>query len=1031
MSDMNMSDTLTSTTKTPLSIAEVRERLEQKQGKAYWRSLDEVADTPEFREFLHKEFPRQAAPLEGSIDRRDFMKLLGASLALAGLSSCALPPVREKVVPYVRAPEEIIPGKPLFFATALTHGGYAKGALVESNMGRPTKVEGNVDHPASLGATDVFMQASILTMYDPDRSQGVLFNGDGGVWDDFVTQMGTTLGGLGSGAGLRILTENVTSPTMASQMDALLTRFPEAQWHQYDPTHSDTVREGAVMAFGEDARALYRLGNADVILSLGANFLGDGPGMLRYTRDYSKRRRVLTAEDTMNRLYVAESTPSITGAVADHRLSLKPSELESLARALAQQLGVSVSGSLPPDTVPSAWLQAVLADLQENAGRSIVIAGDEQPSIVHALAHAMNAALGNVGETVVYIDPPELVSTDQSASLRALTDAMAAGEVELLVIIGGNPVYTAPVEVDFAGALARVPESVHLSLYPDETSVRTTWHLPQTHELETWSDARALDGTTTIMQPLIAPFYGGHSVHELLAVLNGTPAASYDVVRGYWQNQVSAAGGNFDDFWRTTLYKGVVEGSATPAKQVTVNGDFSGAAPSDGASGNGAAEGLEILFRPDPCVYGGQYANNGWLQELPKPITALTWDNAALLSPRTAERYGLNTNDVVNLSYAGQNIPAPVWVLPGQAEDTVTVHLGYGRENAGRIGNGTGFDAYRIRPLAAPWSGAGLELAPTGETYKLVTTQTHHTIEGDREIVRHGTLAEFKEHPEHPEFAHPVEHHESDLYPDYVYETYAWGMVIDMNVCTGCNACVVACQSENNIPIVGKEQVAVGREMHWIRVDSYYAGSLDDPEFYFQPLPCMHCEKAPCEPVCPVGATVHDHEGLNVMVYNRCVGTRYCSNNCPYKVRRFNFLQYAELEENSLTMAQNPNVTVRSRGVMEKCTYCVQRIKRAEIQADIEERGLVDGEIVTACQAACPAEAIVFGDINDQTTAVVHAKASPLNYALLEELNTVPRTSYITKLTNPNPSLAGAGTHNEAHNPVNPTFMEGRDGRSA
>ena len=997
-----MSETVKDTTRTPLNIAEVRERLRQKQGKAYWRSLDEIADTHEFREFLHKEFPRQAAPLEGSIDRRDFIKLLGASLALAGLSSCALPPTREEIVPYVRAPEEIIPGKPLFFATALTHGGYARGALVESNMGRPTKVEGNVDHPISLGATDVYMQASVLTLYDPDRAQGVLLGGAEGVWDDFVARMGETLGGLGTGAGLRILTENVTSPTMAAQMDALLSRFPEARWHQYDPVHSDYVREGAVMAFGEDARALYRLGNADVILSLDANFLGEGPGMLRYTRDFARARRVLTAEDSMNRLYVAESTPSITGATADHRLPLRPSEIEALARALAQQLGVSVSGSLPPEGVPSAWLQAVLSDLQETAGRSLVIAGDEQPPIVHALAHAMNAALGNVGETVIYIDPPELLSVDQSASLRDLTQAMAAGEVEMLVVIGGNPVYTAPADVGFAAALERVPESVHLSLYPDETSLLCTWHLPQTHELETWSDARAVDGTASIMQPLIAPFYGGHSVHELLAVLNGEPATSYDVVRNYWQEQVAAAGGDFDDFWRTTLYRGVVEGSATSPKQVTANTDFSDAAV-PAAAQEGA---LEVLFRPDPSVHGGQYANNGWLQELPKPFTALTWDNAAIISPRTAELYGLSIGDVVLLSYGEHSVPAPVWILPGQAEGTVTAHLGYGRENAGRIGNGTGFNAYRVRTLDAPWSGAGLELAPTGEDYTLASTQVHHTLEGDRAIVRPGTLAEFKAHPEHPEFVHPVEHHESDLYPDYVYETYAWGMVIDMNVCTGCNACVVACQAENNIPIVGKDQVAVGREMHWIRVDSYYAGELDDPEYYFQPMLCQHCEKAPCEPVCPVGATIHDHEGLNVMVYNRCVGTRYCSNNCPYKVRRFNFLQYAELEENALTMVQNPNVTVRSRGVMEKCTYCTQRIKRGQIQADIEERGLVDGEIVTACQAACPAEAIVFGDINDQTTAVVHAKASPLNYSVLEELNTVPRTSYITPLKNPHPALA-------------------------
>ncbi len=983
-----------------IDIADIRKRLSESQGKAYWRSLDELAETEEFQEFLHQEFPRQAAPLQSSLNRRDFMKLLGASLALAGLAACAAP-VREseKIVPYVRAPEEVVPGKPLFYASAITSGGYASGVLVESHMGRPTKIEGNPDHPASLGATDSMMQASVLTLYDPDRSQNVSQEGNMSTWEDATAALSAALAGLEDGEGLHILSGTITSPTLTSQLNQVLGKYPEARWHQYDPSHSDNVLTGAELAFGEAVQTRYELSEAEVILSLGADFLGSGPGKLRYTREYSRRRRVYDEEHAeMNRLYLVESTPSITGSVADHRLPLRDAEIEALARALAEEFGIEAQASGRPEAVSAEWFEALLEDLQEARGKSLVIAGAEQSPAVHVLAHAINEALGNVGQTVIYSEPVAANPVNQLASLTTLVNDMNADKVNTLVMIGGNPVYNAPADLNFAAALNKVPLSVHLSMYQDETSAVSTWHIPQTHELETWSDARAFDGTATIMQPLIAPFYGGKSAHELLAaVLGETETNSYDVIRAFWREQ---AEGDFDAFWRNTVYRGVVEGTELKTKEVSLTAEI----PAPSATANGEA--LEVVFRPDPSIGSGEYANNGWLQELPKPFTKLTWDNAALVGPATAERLNLRQDDVVELSLDGRSVEAPVFILPGQADNVVTLHLGYGRSNAGNVGTGAGFNAYALRNSENPWSATELSLSKTGERYKLSSTQIHFSMDG-RNLVRSGTLAEYEENPE---FVEEMEHIvESDLYTDWEYNSYAWGMVIDQTVCTGCNACVTACQAENNIPIVGKDEVAIGREMHWIRVDSYYRGDLDNPELLHQPLPCMQCEKAPCEPVCPVGATMHDTEGLNVMVYNRCVGTRYCSNNCPYKVRRFNYLQYAELEENAFAMQKNPDVTVRSRGVMEKCTYCTQRINTARIQAELEHRSIQDGEVVTACQAACPAEAIVFGDINDPGSKVTAYKASPLNYGLLTELNTFPRTTYLAKLRNPNPALLAAG----------------------
>ncbi len=985
----------------PRDFSRLREKLSGQEGPAYWRSLGELTETDEFRDFLQKEFPRQAAPLENGIERRDFLKLLGASMALAGLAACARPPLpHEKIVPYVRAPEEITPGKPLFYATAVTYGGYAEGVLAESHQGRPTKLEGNPDHPASRGATGAVTQAEVLSVYDPDRSGAILESGEERLWEDFTEALSQTVAALPQGQGLAILTESVTSPTLGAQLQQVLGDLPQAAWYQWDPLHPDNEVAGARLAFGSDVRPVYDLTQADVIVSLGADFLDRGPGRLAYARDFSRRRRILRAQDSMNRLYQLESSPTPTGVVADHRIALKPSAVAAAAAAIAAELGVDGPDAEVPDGLSAEMLAAMVNDLQETQGAALVLAGPEQPPVVHALAAAINQALGSVGTTVNYVANPDVRPAVHGEEIASLTAAMRAGEVAALLVLGGNPVYSAPTDLGFAEALAEVPFSAHLGLYRDETAAACTWHVPQAHFLETWGDARAFDGTATIQQPLILPFYGGKSPHEVLAVLQGQPdAAAYDIVRGYWQGRVS---GDFDDFWRESVFRGVVAGTAEAAVDVSASG-VSEALP--------AAADVELSLYLDQGLMDGRFANNGWLQELPRPISKITWDNAALVSPRLAESLGVDSGDVVTLTVGSRSVDAPVFVQPGQADGTVSLALGFGRTAAGAVGNGVGVNAYAVRTSTEPWS-APVQVARAGRRHKVVTTQDHHALEGTgeaRHIVRAGTVAQFREEPEHPHFAHPLAHHEEDLYPDFTYEGYKWGMVIDQTVCTGCSACVVACQAENNVPIVGKEQVAVGREMHWLRVDSYYGGSLDDPQLYAQPMPCQQCEKAPCEPVCPVGATVHDSEGLNVMVYNRCVGTRYCSNNCPYKVRRFNYLQYAELDTAAtpLTLANNPDVTVRSRGVMEKCTYCTQRISKARIEAANEDRRIRDMEVVTACQAACPTEAIVFGDLNLEGSEVNRLKASPLNHTLLEELQTFPRTSYLAKVTNPSPNLEG------------------------
>jgi molybdopterin-containing oxidoreductase family iron-sulfur binding subunit len=987
----------------------LRARLAGRRGRVFWRSLEELAEDPAFLRFLTSEFP---TPAPEAVDRRTFLKLMGASLALAGLSSACTRQPTERIFPYTRAPEEIVPGRPLFYATAMAFGGFAYGVLVESHMGRPTKIEGNPQHPASLGATDVFAQAAILTLYDPDRSQVVVHRGGIQTWAAFwgALVLERERWQATRGAGLRILTETVTSPTLADQLREVLARFPEARWHLYEPVSRDHQKAGARLAFGRVVQAHYRLRAARVVLSLEADFLAWGPNHLRHAREFIARRRAETEPAAWNRLYVFESTPSLTGAMADHRFPVRACTIELIARALARRLGLDVP---EPDStalgVDPRVVEAIARDLDRHRGESVILVGETQPPVVHALGHALNHLLGNVGRTVVYTEPVEAEPREHVASLRELAEDLEAGRVDALFILGANPVYTAPADLHVAERMNRVRLRVHMGLYADETAALCHWHLPESHFLEAWSDGRAPDGTVTLMQPLIAPLYETRSAHEVLAALLGqAERPGYEIVRDYWRRQFEAGrlagSADFETFWRMALHEGMIPGTELPPISVSVRWEEIRAEVAKRPPR--APEGIEIVFRPDPTVWDGRFANNGWLQELPKPLTKLTWENAALIAPAMAERLGLKNGDVIELRARDRRMLAPVWILPGQAAETVAVHLGYGRWRAGRVGSHLGVNAYRMRTSAAPWFEVGIEIRRTDRHQELVSTQDHHSMEG-RHLVRVATLAQYRENPR---FAQEVGHDpppDLTLYPEHRYDGYSWGMVIDLNACIGCNACVIACQAENNIPVVGKREVKIGREMHWIRIDRYFEGrDLENPAIYHQPVLCMHCDHAPCEVVCPTGATVHSREGLNQMTYNRCVGTRYCSNNCPYKVRRFNFRLYADWTTETMKMQRNPDVTVRSRGVMEKCTYCVQRINAARIEAKTQERTIRDGEVLTACQQACPTEAIAFGNLNDPESRVARWKAHALNYGILTELNTRPRTTYLARLRNPNPEVA-------------------------
>lgn len=1056
-----------------LSAAEVREERRRQAGQ--WASLDELDNDGQVRAIITREFPDLADRWDGDpVGRRRFLEIMGASLALAGVAGTAgcsrQPP--EKIVPYVKPPAGRTPGESQYFATSMPLAGASLGLLVKSFDGRPIKIEGNPEHPDSLGATDTFAQAALLGLYDPDRSQIVLGAGAVSTWQSFQQALDAALkieDGRG-GAGLRILTGAIDSPTLLGQLAAILARYPQASWCQYEPGGNDAAYEASTVTYqGVDGfQTYYRLAEANVIVALDADFLHSGPGAVRYARDFAERRRAYS-DRPLNRLYAIESTLTGTGAMADHRLALRPSRMPALVAALAHAVGVDLgatgaeaAGKL--DKVETQWVGALAADLLANRGKSAIIAGREQPVAVQQLANAINAQLGNVGATIRHFELPARGGF-QLLSLKKLALELSTGQVGLLLILGGNPAYNAPANLEFAKLIEKAAFSAHLSLYEDETSALCDWHLPAAHFLESWGDGRAVDGTLTTRQPLIAPLYEGRTEYELLsAVMRQPQRSNLDIVKQAWRERFQ--GSDFESYWSKAIHDGLVAGSA-PAPYSPPPGDRSklgmvdffqdavrAKAETDAKSSGSAM--IELCLRLDPTIYDGRFANNGWLQELPKPVTKLTWDNAVLLSPATAKQLGVVNEQVVELEQIDRKIRGPVWILPGQADGCATVHLGYGRRAGGKVAKGAGFDAYplwtSIEP-GSPWTVFGVTIRPTADRVTLACTQTHSRMEG-RHLARSAPLAEYQrdpafakqfshgvtggpqrgaedhghphDEPAHDQSAHADDHAHADehehahdgaashahagadesLFPNWKYSGHAWGMSIDLGSCTGCNACVVACQAENNIPVVGKEQVLNGREMQWLRIDRYWEGPEESPDStHFQPVACMHCEQAPCELVCPVAATVHSAEGLNDMVYNRCVGTRYCSNNCPYKVRRFNFLQFADETTPSLRLLNNPEVTVRSRGVMEKCTYCVQRIDNARIKETVDGRPLADGSLVTACQQACPARAIVFGDLNDPNSEVSLRKALPLDYGILTELNTRPRTSYLAQVRNPNPAL--------------------------
>ena len=1002
-----------------LDLATVQQKLAAAHGPEYWRSLDELAGTEEFQELLQREFPRQASEWIGDdVSRRNFLKLMSASLALAGMSGCTRMPT-QTIVPYVQQPESMVLGRPLYYATAFTLGADVIPVLARSNDGRPTKIEGNPEHPVGRGRTDLFAQASILDLYDPDRSQTNFYQGEVRAWPSFLAAMQAPLVSqkANGGAGMRLVTRTVNSPTLAAQIRSLQQKYPLMKWVQWDPVNRSAAYAGAQLAFGEPVETRYQFANADIILTLDADFLYSGfPGFTMYSMDWANRRDPSQQANPsgLNRMYAIESTPTTTGFKADHRIAVKPSEVEQYARALASRLGVGGGANV---SGPNAkWLDAAAKDLQSHRGRAVVVPGENQPPAVHALAHAINEALGAVGSTVVYTEPLIPNTADSSAALKELIGDINASKVDLLIFLDGNPVYECPVDSDFAEVIKKVPLKVHWGLHNDETGSLCDWHITGTHYLEQWSDARTVTGLVSIVQPLIAPLYGGHSMHELLAVLNGQPDVSgHDLVHTFWQSQYKG-GGDFEAFWRKSIHDGFIAGTELQTKSVKAKG--ANFPPTQ----MNQSQGMEMVVRRDPSIYDGRFANIGWLQELPKPLTKLVWDNAIYVSVNTAQKMGFPADQnaaVAEIEYRGRKIEGPVWVQPGHPDDTITITLGYGRLNAGAAGNGHGFNAYTMWYSDEPFYSRGVKLTNTGKRYKVSSTQGTQDMNG-RGMIRATDLEEYKKNPEFAKeqgeaLGEEAPNTQDTLYPGYQYPAvgengnpaYKWGMSIDLNRCTGCNACIVACVAENNTPVVGKDQCLRGRHMHWIRVDGYYKGSPSNPRMYYEPIPCMQCENAPCELVCPVGATVHSTEGLNDMVYNRCVGTRYCSNNCPYKVRRFNFLLFQDWDTPQLKLVRNPEVSVRSRGVMEKCTYCVQRITNARIHAEEDNnRRVRDGEVLTACQQSCPTNAIIFGDINDTASLVAKVKQDPRTYGVLEDLNTRPRTTHMAAVFNPNPEIA-------------------------
>ena len=1013
----------------------------------YWRSVVEQAGGFEVAA-ENDEFPDRELPSESS--RREFFKFAGASLTLAGLTGCLdLKQPEETIVPYVEPPEQLVPGRPLYFSTSFERAGRGLGLIAESHEGRPTKIEGNPDHPSSGGATDIFAQAELLGLYDPDRSRTVIDRTTpGGV--SSLSAFRDAIAGYArqarqrQGAGLHVLSGAVASPTLGRLLHQLSEELPQSAWHVWEPTATFAEEFGSQLAFKKAVRPVYRFDRTTTILVIDADVLGSSDFPPCYARQIMDGRR-LTDRDrvfsSMSQLFAIECTPTLTGAKADHRLTVPADAAIAAAFGLARRLGVKITPptSLAPEPSPK-WLDRVARHLAAAGGdqQAVVVAGPHQPPVVHAITQLLNFQLNAVGHAVVYVEPPLTVppdllnEPDQTQGLRKLAAAMRSGTVETLLIVGGDPVYTAPAEFELARLLSRVPYSIHLGAYDDATSENCRWHVPQSHFLESWGDTRGHDGTASIIQPLIRPLFDSLTAIEVVGAILGDSQTGHELVRQTWSERLR---GDFDRKWHDLLRAGVVPQSSSPPLDVSVTDRLdeqlqtaAAAAmraapvflPADGQRSASqqnevGSRTFDVIFRPDPTIGDGCYANNAWLQELPKPLHKLTWGTAALISPHDAAEMHLSDGSIIAIRHGHSTVELPVLQVPGHPQGSLTLSLGHGRRTGQVAAAAVGPDVGPLRNAQALWWAREVTVRPTGQLVPLATTQTHFRMEG-ADLVRNGTLQELQvavrqPSSDAPSFVHPHGHaSDKSLYPPWKYDGHAWAMSIDLTACTGCSACVIACQAENNIPVVGREEVLRHREMHWIRIDTYYEGSVDHPRRTLQqPVPCMHCENAPCEPVCPVAATVHSGTGLNQMVYNRCIGTRYCSNNCPYKVRRFNFLAYAETfhRDPLLELLPNPDVTVRSRGVMEKCTYCVQRIQKAVIETKRHRQSLTDGEIVTACQQVCPTQAIVFGDKNDPNSEVARLKKSYLNYGLLENLNTQPRTTYLAGVFNADEHMPG------------------------
>jgi molybdopterin-containing oxidoreductase family iron-sulfur binding subunit len=936
------------------------------------------------------------------------LQLLGASAALASAAGCSRGPT-EFIVPYVKQPPDVTPSVPRLYATTMCLGGYGVGMVVESHEGRPTKAEGNAAHPASGGALGPLEQASILELYDPARAREITREGAPSTWSDFAAAVAAK---PPAGRRTHVLLEPTSAPHVVDLVQRVRARG-DVVVHFDAPLERANVWNGAKLAFGRTLEPRWDFSRADVVVALDADFLGAATTPLPWMRAWAERRRLSGPADTMSRLYAVEARLSVTGMAADERLRVQARQVGGIAADLLAQL-VGLSGeAAAPDARASArarmpgphaaWTRVVARDLRAHGGASLVLAGDGQPPEVHALAHAMNELLGNVGVTVTYGSSPVFEAGEDSHGLGALLRALDAGSVGTLLIAGGDPAYTAPVDFDLARRMRRASATAFVGPRDNHTAGICTWFAPEAHFLEAWGDARAFDGTPSIVQPLLSPSVegrvAGRTVAQLLAALLGNAeSSSRDLVESFWRSQAPA--GDFDTFWQGALVRGVLTGGPTAA--VDVRTDWSAIARSLAAPWPPPAP-LEIVYFADSKVYDGRFGDSACLQELADPVTKLTWDNAALVSPATAARIGIANEDVARIDVRGRTLRAPVLISPSMADDVVAIAVGYGQTVRDRVSFGVGANAYRLRDSRALWVDDAV-LSKSGGSWKLALTQEHWSMEGRPIVLRH-TVEEYRRSPD---FARPMNEPATSLYQLMPTAARQWGMTVDLNACTGCSACVVACMAENNIPVVGKGGVRLSREMHWLRIDRYFVGDPSDAATVVQPMLCQHCEKAPCEYVCPVNATVHSDDGLNEMVYNRCVGTRFCSNNCPYKVRRFNFFNYTRDKPDSLQLAMNPDVTVRARGVMEKCTYCVQRIRETEIRARREQRPIEDGEILTACQQTCPTGAIVFGDIADPASRVSQARKSDRLYAVLHDLGTLPRTRYLARVVNPNPELRSA-----------------------